>query len=150
MSHVDIISLLVKDLDAFRIACEKCGLQFMPNQSTYKWFGKWMQDYSGPQAAHQKIKLDGKCEHAARIPNDSQAYEIGLVKDPDGRDGLRPVVDWWGPGKRICDKVGGKDMHKLVQAYALEVGKKKMKAKGLNKFRQVETKDGELLAEFTA
>ncbi len=121
MSHVASVELIVHDLDALAVAAEKCGMKLVQDQKTYKWYGKWVQDYNDKDAAY-KLGIDpddyGKCEHAIVVPGDKSAYEIGVVKNPKG-EGYVLVYDFWGPGQKIVDRVGGQDCSKLVQEYAL-------------------------------
>jgi hypothetical protein len=99
MSHVAMVSIEIKDLDALKVAAEECGLEFRENQKTYKWYGKWMNDYSGDDAAY-KAGLDpkdyGKCAHAIGVPNNNRAYEIGVIDKGEGKYGL--VWDFWQGG----------------------------------------------------
>lgn len=101
-------------------ALEELGLELQPGKTTYRWYGRWMNDYNEQNAAfNQGVKpsLYGQCEHAVRVkgsgPND---YELGLIKNPNG-DGLIPAADFWGSGGKIRDAIGAK-CEKLGTAYS--------------------------------
>ena len=44
MSHIAKIELEITDPDTLKLACERLGLQFMENQTTYSWYGTWIGD----------------------------------------------------------------------------------------------------------
>ena len=80
MSHVSSVRIEIRSLEALRLACRRLGLQLNEGQKTHKWYGRWVGDYHGADAAfHHGIKPEdyGKCEHAISIPGDDEAYEIG-------------------------------------------------------------------------
>lgn len=130
MSHVADMNLKIKNLDDLSRACQTLGLELVRDQKTYKWFGRWMNDYSGENAAYNHgIKPEdyGKCDHAIRIPGDSKAYEIGVVADGSGEYQL--IWDFYGGGFGLVDKIG-KTGGKLKQAYGVEAAMSEMYAKG--------------------
>ena len=105
------------------IAACRLGLEFVEGQKTFRWFGNWMRDYNSSDAAYlQGIdpKEYGKCEHAIRVPNDSTAYEIGVCKNPKG-EGYVLVYDFFGSGRNIYERCGGKGLEKLIQEYQVAV-----------------------------
>ncbi len=114
MSHVTEIKLKIKDLDALEDACDKCGLELVRDQKTFKWWGKFVGDTVPP--AGRDPKDYGKCDHAIRIkdarPSD---YEIGLVPALDG-EGYDLMVDTYHQ-PRLMQACGGKTMPKLHQEY---------------------------------
>jgi len=119
MSHtVEITNLLIRDLDALRRAGERLGLEFIPQQTTYRWYGHSVGDYPLP-IGFTKEEM-GHCEHALRIPNNNKAYEIGIVTRRDGQPGYALHWDFWNGGYGLTDKIG-KEGELLRQAYALEV-----------------------------
>jgi len=137
MSHVSTTLVALDDLDALEAAAEELGLKLVRNQKTYKWYGSWVDDYHAPDAAYQhgvRPEDYGKCEHAIVDPNNPRAYEIGLVKIPDGytesvtladgrtvsvaRKGWWPVMDFWAGGGGMVSKVGGNRMNSLMQGYS--------------------------------
>jgi hypothetical protein len=132
MSHVAKIDLVIQDLDALRAACETLGLELVEGQKQYKWFGAWMQDYSSADAAYLNgidPKDYGKCEHAIRIPGQSDAYEVGVVKNPKGA-GYVLILDFYAGGRGMVDKVGGKACERLTMNYAAKVGIKAARKEG--------------------
>jgi len=124
MSHVVHVEIIIKCLNALIVACERLGLKFNFNQKKFNWYGRWVQDYNQQDAAYRAgIKPEdyGKCEHAISIPDDPNAYEIGVVNHPEG-EGFMLVYDFWGPeGKKIKDRVGGQQCEALIQQYQLAV-----------------------------
>jgi len=130
MSHVATIEIEIKDLDALAAACKECGLELRLGQKTFKWYGRWVNDYSGEDAAYKAgIKPEdyGKCEHAISVPGNDKAYEIGVVQKPNGQWGL--VWDFFAGGYGLMEKCG-KSAGKLVQEYAAAVATKKAKLQG--------------------
>jgi hypothetical protein len=125
MSHVATIDIRVQEdcLDALAKACETLGLELMRNQKTYRWYGRWVQDYHAANAAYKNgIKPEdyGHCEHAIRIKGDTTNYEIGLMKAKDG-NGYQLVWDFWGSGQKITAMMGGQAGGRLKAQYAKEV-----------------------------
>lgn len=123
MSHVGDMEVHIKDLVALEAAAKRLGLELVKGQTTYKWFGHSVGDYPLP-AGFEKADL-GKCEHVLRIPGNSQAYEIGVVRRRDGKPGFQLLWDFWKGGYGLTDKVG-ESGGLLKQAYAIETTKKQM------------------------
>jgi len=126
MSHVETIELQVKDLEALKAACKENGWTFLEGQKTFKWYGRWVNDFHGETAAYKHgIKPEdyGKCDHAISVPGAS--YEIGLVKKGSA---YQVVFDAWGGGG-LPKKIGS-GAEKLKQSYALAVVQKQCKRKG--------------------
>lgn len=159
MSHVATVKCVVKDLGAFEAACKalevdlgngkKLRLKFKPNQKTYRWYGQWVNDYSRSNAAYLNgIKTEdyGKCEHAVTLVDEKGeeipgAYEIGLVKNPNG-PGFLPIFDFFAQSQNISRVVGGDDMRKLMQEYVLQVAERhpkiqQMKRQGYKAVRRL-------------
>lgn len=131
MSHVTAVKLIIDNLDALEKAAELIGCELVRGQKTWKWYGKWVNDYHGEDAAYrQGISPEdyGKCEHAIRVKGNPNAYEIGLVKNPDG-PGYIPLFDFWAGGKGL-QAVVGDGAGNLRREYALEVGMQEMQRKG--------------------
>jgi hypothetical protein len=108
-----------------------------------------MNDYNGADAAHLNgidPKTYGKCEHVIRIPGNDKAYEVGVIKNPNGK-GFRLVWDFWQGGYGL-KAVIGKDGGLLKQSYSVMRAKKEMLRKG---YRATTTKDakGNMFLEFT-
>jgi len=60
MSHITVLEIKVKDIDALMQACQSLGLQFNRDKKSYKW-------YNGNLA----------CDHTISVANDT--FEIGLI-----------------------------------------------------------------------
>ena len=118
MSHVTTVDIEIKDLEALKEACEKIGLVLNRDQKNYKWFGRHVGDYPLPEG-FSKEDL-GKCDHAISIPNNSMAYEIGVIKQ-DHKYTL--LWDFWNHGYGMESHVG-ENCKKLVAAYAQTVALK--------------------------
>lgn len=131
MSHVSRIPLTITDLDALEDACALIGMEVVRGQKTYKWYGRWMNDYDQDDAAYKygiKPEDYGKCEHAIRVKGNSEAYEIGLVKNPNG-EGWVPVFDFWAGGKGL-QAVVGDNAGNLRREYTLQEGMRDFGRKG--------------------
>jgi hypothetical protein len=119
-----MVATVYKDLECLARATERCGGEFLRNQTTYKWVGRWFNDYSEADAAYlQGIdpKDYGKCLHAIRVKGNPNAFEIGVVKNPTG-DGYRLIFDFIGHrGKPLLDMLGGQDAAEFDQQYRLAV-----------------------------
>jgi hypothetical protein len=117
MSHVATIDVQVKDVECAGLAAKRMGGE-MVKQSTYAWYGHWMNDYSEADAGYKNgIKPEdyGKCEYAIKFPGVD--YEVGLVKRPDGK-GYVPIWDFI--DSALLEKMG-RSGEKFKQAYAAEV-----------------------------
>ena len=123
MSHVAKLEIEVKDLDALRKAAETLGLELRQDQKTYKWWGYSVGDYPLPEGFKEKDL--GKCDHALSLKDNPNAYEVGVVKNKDGRPGYTLLWDFYGGGYGL-QKAIGKDGNFLKQQYAKEVAKKKI------------------------
>jgi len=145
MSHVALVEIIVKDLDILRKAAEKIGLVFKEGQKTWKWYGKWVGDYHGADAAY-KNGIDpsqyGKCEHAIGVPNSDKAYEIGVVKHPSG-EGYTLLWDFWGGGYGL-QAVTGDGCHKLLQEYTKQMTIQQAESEGFYVEEEVINKNGEI------
>lgn len=129
MSHVASIQLVIKDLDALEAACKKLGLELVRGQKTFKKYERTMS---------------GECEHAIRLPGNSRAYEIGVVKAPAGQPGFTLMWDSWQGGYGMVAKVGA-DAGLLKQGYAGEVALKAARKSGFRLLTQTTKPDGTLV-----
>lgn len=130
MSHVATVKVKVKDLDALRVAAESLGMELRVGQTTHRWYGKWVNDYHGEDAAFRHgidPKTYGKCAHAVAVKGNASAYEIGLVAQPDGSYAL--AWDFFAGGYGL-EKVAGKKCGNLVRAYVAEVNRKTLARQG--------------------
>ncbi len=49
MSHISKIELVIHSLEDLKEACRQLGFEFMKNQNTYKWYGRWVGDTPLPE-----------------------------------------------------------------------------------------------------
>ena len=150
MSHVVSIVVEYKDEGALKEALSILGLE-LRDKTTYNWYGKHVGDYPIP-AGFTKQDL-GKCEFAFGVPGDEQAYELGVVRRRDGKEGFAFLFDFWGDeGAKLEKKIGpqGEWLNggKLKQAYTAATTERTLQAKGYYTSR-VYSDDGsiEIIAE---
>jgi hypothetical protein len=140
MSHVANVEVEVTDLDVLKKACEALGIEFREGQRTWKWYGKWMDDWNTSDAAVTNgydPKLFGKGEHAIRVPG--ATYEIGVVKNPTG-NGYRLIYDNYGSeGRKISERLGGMKLTKLNAEYTATLSARQLRRKGFRVTRTVLT-----------
>jgi hypothetical protein len=139
MSHVATVEIEVEDLGALEEVCNENGWSFRKNQKTYKWYGKWVNDYHGDNAAYKhgiNPKDYGKCEHAINVKQG--AYEIGVVKNDKGKHVL--IWDFW---DKQVEQICGKGCHKLYESYSKKVATKKLKKLGFTLQSTKKNKNGE-------
>jgi hypothetical protein len=79
MSHISKIELVIHSLEDLKEACRQLGFEFMENQKTYKWYGRWVGDTALPEGV--KIEDIGKCDHAIKVSGCE--YEVGIVRRGD-------------------------------------------------------------------
>jgi hypothetical protein len=140
MSHVACIDIEITDLEALESACERLGWKLVKEAKTFKWFGKWVDDYHSQDAAyHHGINPEdyGKCAHKIKVPG--CGYEIGLLEQEDGS--FKAIFDFY--DKKLEQAVGGKTCSKLKQLYGVEKTKKECIKKGF-KVKEKKLKDGKL------
>ena len=127
MSHVVTIELEVKDLEALAKAARDLGAELVRDQKTFRWYGRWMNDYSADNAAYRQgisPKDYGKCDHIIRHPKCS--YDVGLIRQSNGS--YRVVADEWQAGGLAS--VFGQGMQKLKQRYGVAVAARTMRKQG--------------------
>jgi hypothetical protein len=127
MSHISKIELEIKSLDALIQACNRLGFQFVKNQQTYQWYGRWVGDSPLPEGI--KTEDLGKCDHAIKVPGCS--YEIGVMKR---NNSYQLLWDSWESKLRLSI---GENANILKQAYTVETLKQEAKLKG---YRVIEKK----------
>lgn len=128
MSHVTAIDLTISDLRALELACAELGLNFKHNQKTYRWYGKWVNDYRQSDAAFNlgiEPKDYGKGEHAIEVPGSN--YDIGVHCKKEG--GYLLAFDFWGTGAVIKQKLG-EGGNRIKQLYAVHAATLAAKRKG--------------------
>ena len=143
MSHVACVELEVNDMEALEETCKELGWNLKRGQKTYKWFGRWVNDYSAGDAAyHHGIdpKDYGKCDHAISIPGIN--YEVGLVQKPTGKPGQYVVIfDFF--DQALKDALGGQGAPKLIQHYGVKKVTAECQKKGY-KVTHTKTKTGDI------
>lgn len=135
MSHVTCYpGLVITDLNVLKEVGAELGLELV-EAKTYKWYGRWMNDYSAEDAAY-KLGIPtedyGKATggYKLKLKDNNHAYEIGLHKDPAGSGGFVLVYDFFGGQGKALQNVIGEKGEKIKQAYSLALAKKKMVQKG--------------------
>ncbi len=135
MSHiVTLTSVEFKDLAALKRAVAKLGWTWQEEQTTFKWFGKWLGDTTPPlglltaeqQEAFEVLDDKGKeamlteffghCDHAITVPDCS--YEIGIRQD-------KATGKYWPLWDEFCvgrlDRVINEELgNPLAEAYSVE------------------------------
>ena len=132
MSHIAKIELEIKDLQSLKEACKRLGFEFVPEQKSYKWYGKWVGDAPMPEGI--SMEQLGKCDHAIRVPG--AEYQIGVVKR---NEKYLLLWDSWYEGGLEAEI--GRDGGLLKQAYAIESIKKVVRLKNY-RLREVKTDQG--------
>ena len=117
MSHVVCIKQSIKDLGKLKKVVAELGLEWRENQTIYKWYGRYVGDYPLPDG-FTKEEL-GKCLHAFGIPNNKNAYEVGVVQSKTG-EGYSLLYDFWAGGNGLAAVIG-KGACDIVQGYAIQV-----------------------------
>ncbi len=140
MSHVATIEIQIKDLAALKAACKKLGLEFLEGQTTYRWYGRYVGDYPLPEGFDPSDM--GKCEHALRVKDNPDPYEVGVVKRRDGKPGFALMYDFWAEGRGL-ESVIGKKASKLTQQYAADVAIKQARKQSF-RVTQTVAQDGSI------
>ena len=130
MSHVTASEMTFASLRDLQAAAAAMDAEIV-EKATFKWYGKWMNDWNADDAAYRRgisTKDYGKCDYVLR-PKTRQAddYEVGLVRQADGS--YRPVYDTWGSGAKLI-KHFGNNLSRFKQQYAACATKRTMKKKG--------------------
>lgn len=120
------IQIQLKDLEALKMAANALGMEFIENVQNYKWFGRYMRDTNLPEGVKESDL--GKCNHVIRIPGNSKAYEVGVVKGKDGKN-WELMYDFWAGGYGLEEKIGPQGQ-KLIQEYSAAVTQKYYQKKG--------------------
>lgn len=141
MSHVVTIDVSITDLDVLKEAIDKLGYQWKANQTTYRWYGVWVNDYHGEDAAYRhNIKTEdyGKCDHAITIPGVD--YDIGVIEAPDGS--FKLIWDEW--------KLPKEKVEKLIQTYTATKIKREADQQGIiGLWEEQWTDEGKLIMTIT-
>lgn len=121
MSHVAKIELEINDLDTLKAACERLGVEFIPDQKHYRWYNEHVGDYPLPEGFTPEDL--GRCDHAIHVPGAS--YEVGVV-----RRGSKYVLLWDFYSAGGLERKLGKGAGRLKQAYAVERVRRGARLKG--------------------
>ena len=121
MSHISKIELVIHCLEDLKDACRQLGFEFVKNQKTFKWYGRWVGDTPLPEGV--KIEDIGKCDHAIRVPGCE--YEVGVIKR-----GEHYVLLWdYYYAGGLIERIGA-NAGKLKQAYTVSRVRKEARRKG--------------------
>ena len=134
MSHVVEISVECRDLDCLEEACGQLGLTLSRGQKRYRWYGQFVGDAPLP-TGFTKAEL-GQCDHAVVIPGDDKAYQVGVVRRRDGKEGFTFLLDEWNGGYGLVDKIG-QGGSKLLQEYSIAVAAKQARRQGMSVQRKL-------------
>ena len=135
MSHITNIDLEIKELGALKQACQRLGLEFMEDQKSYSWYGRFVGDAPLPEGV--KVEDLGQCAHAIKVPG--AQYEVGVVSDRQG--GYRLQWDYWRAGG--LEEVLGKGAGKLKMAYGIEMTKMAARREGKSVY-EIKRDNGEI------
>lgn len=141
VSHISKVKVYVRDLAAFADACQSLGLQFVEGQKTFR-------TYNGAR---------GVCEHAAIVPGQPKAYEIGLIRGSvnesgefeknAGGDCFELNFDEWSGGYGMVAKAGA-GCGLLLQEYACKTVEATAKKNGYE-LKRTKSADGSWRYEAT-
>lgn len=132
MSHISKIELRINSLEDLKGACKTLDFQFVENQKSFEWYGRWVGNTPLPDGI--KAEDFGKCDHAIKIPGCK--YEIGIVRN---NDHYILLWDEWHKGG-LSNKLGS-NAGVLKQAYAVTKIKREAKLKRY-RVREKRTKQG--------
>ena len=121
MSHVATDGTKYMDLDCLEKAAERLGLQLVRGKTTWKWYGRWMDDFDASNAGYKNgIPHDdyGKCVHAIVDPDKPEGYEIGIYHHPDGEGWLPVWANFGNP--TVEQKAGGGKLKKMYKLCGYE------------------------------
>lgn len=124
MSHIETVSVIIKDLESLKKACQVLGVNWNEGKKTYAWYGRHVGSEPIPFGFQQEDL--GKCEHVISVPK--VGYEVGVVRTPDG-SGYTLLYDFYGPGQGLLHKFG-KGLVNLVDRYTAETLKKQARMRG--------------------
>jgi hypothetical protein len=149
ISHVAKVDLEIADLDVLAEAAIAMGGEYLPNETKWRWYGSWQNDYAAKDAAY----LNGipatryGTSDAGIIRLNGASWDIGVYKVP-GQDGKFTLVyDNYGEGHGI-EKACGKNLVGLKTRYGAVAATRQLKKQGFavreetvnNRLRLVATK----------
>lgn len=150
MSHVADVDLKITDLDALEDVCQRHHASLRRGQTTHKWYGQFLNDWGSQRAAvnRRDPKTFGTCEHAIRLNDNPEGYEIGLTPRLDGEFGWDAVYDAYGPGGAALERAFGTGLIDLKCEYAEEVATRELLRKGWRQATKTTTETGDVQIEF--
>jgi hypothetical protein len=128
MSHTVSLDLQVKSLDSLTAACRILGLTFDRNRSSWRWYGRFLSDYNGNDAAFKhgvKPEEYGTAD-AGVITCPGAGYDVGVYKVGNT---YRLVYDNWHGGMGLDEKLGV-GLTRLKAQYGIEVAKRILSKQG--------------------
>lgn len=134
MSHITVIEIQIKDLDALEAAARELGLELRRGQTTYDWYGRKVGNDPMPEGF--TVADLGKCDHAITIPGNERAYEVGVCASRNGEPGYTLMWDFWNGGYGLQDKIG-QNGQRLIQEYAVQVAMNEAMREGFRVTREV-------------
>jgi hypothetical protein len=145
LSHVVCVECEFRDLDALKAACKRLNLEFKEGQTSYTWYGAWVDDSPVPEHLFdpdeaQRVKAMtesqrkaymnaflGHCQHAIACPG--TRYEVGVVQKNDER-GTRYHLVWDWIDQALFERLGTEKGHHFAQAYEIEAIKRQAHLQG--------------------
>lgn len=118
MSHIATVKCMITDLDALEAAAEALDAQVMRGQKTFRSYQPGLH-----------------CEHALRLKDNPQAYEVGLTPRTDGQPGWNLAFDSWGNGAALVQKLGP-DLVNLQNGYLAVVAERQLQRGGYRVVRE--------------
>lgn len=112
MSHLVTMKCKITDLDALDEACKQRGVELVRGQQTFKHF-------AGRRSP---------CTHAIRVPNNPDAYEIGVILSGTGQE-FSLQADEWAGAYGMTAKVG-QGCEQLAQEYAVQTSVLQLMSEG--------------------
>ena len=131
-SHVEAIKFQVTDMECLKRAAAKLGFKFV-KKSTYGWYGKWVKDFHGENAAYKRgVNPEDYGKNASYVltmpgcegptyNGGSTNYEIGIHEVSPGFYAF--VWDFYGEGGQKLSSILGENGINLVMAYMEEFQK---------------------------
>lgn len=146
MSHVASVECQVKDLGALQAAADRLGFDFIAGKTSYRWFGRFLNDWPSHRAAINKgvdPKTFGTCDHVLRLRSQPNGYEIGVIEGED--DTYQLTYDTFGNGHHL-ERAGGVDLVTLRNEVAAETATRVLQRRGFRVQRTDEQQHIRLVA----
>ena len=131
MSHVVSVELEITDLEAFAAACVVLGGEYVPHDTKWRWWGRWLDDYHGTDAAYQNgiaPKRYGTA-NAGIVRFPGCMWDVGLYQQPSMPGAFVPVFYNYSGGHGLVGKLGA-DCEKLREEYGVQVALRVAARKG--------------------